>query len=106
VLARVELHRAVQQAAVAATDIDKFVAYLQDRSRSAGIRSSCGGNRRATCSATNLPAPETLRRRGPLFYIGSTLAPDLSLRRLQQRWAITPSRQAAGDSDPVLDSPT
>ena len=28
VLARVELRRAVQQAAVAATDIDKFVTYL------------------------------------------------------------------------------
>jgi len=32
----------------------------------------------------------------PVFYSGSKLAPDLSLPRLQQRWASTPHRQTAG----------
>jgi hypothetical protein len=49
--ARVELRRAAQQAAVAATDVDGFVAYLQER----GYRVGCGARRRGTCSATSSP---------------------------------------------------
>ena len=32
----------------------------------------------------------------PVFYSGSKLAPDLSLPRLQQRWASTPAATAGG----------
>src|SRR4051812_14601571 len=42
--ARVELRRAAQQAAVAATDIDEFVAYLQDRGYRVGLRRAPSGD--------------------------------------------------------------
>ena len=90
--ARVELRRAAQQAAVAATDIDEFVAYLQDRGYRVGLRRAPSGDP----LGYKLARPGDLTAAGePVFYSGSKLAPDLSLPRLQQRWASTPSRQAA-----------
>jgi hypothetical protein len=41
--ARVELRRAAQQAAVAATDVDEFVAYLQERGYRVGLRRAPSG---------------------------------------------------------------
>jgi hypothetical protein len=52
--ARVELRRAAQQAAVAATVVDEFVGYLQER----GYRVGCAARRQETCSATSSPALE------------------------------------------------
>jgi hypothetical protein len=42
--ARVELRRAAQQAAVAATDVDGFVAYLQERGYRVGLRRAPSGD--------------------------------------------------------------
>ena len=62
--------------------------------RSAGIGWGCGGRRRGICSGYKLARPGDLTAAGePVFYSGSKLAPDLSLPRLQQRWASTPNRQ-------------
>ena len=86
--ARVELRRAAQQAAVAATDVDGFVAYLQDRGYRVGLRRAPSGD----LLGYKLARPGDVTAAGePVFYSGSKLAPDLSLPRLQQRWASTPS---------------
>jgi hypothetical protein len=93
--ARVELRRAAQQAAVAATDIDEFVAYLQDRGYRVELRRAPSGD----LLGYKLARPGDLTAAGePVFYSGSKLAPDLSLPRLQQRWASTPHRQTASGS--------
>ena len=86
--ARVELRRAAQQAAVAASDVDEFVAYLQDRGYRVGLRRAPSGD----LLGYKLARPGDVTAAGePVFYSGSKLAPDLSLPRLQQRWASTPS---------------
>ena len=51
--ARVELRRAAQQAAVAATDVDGFVAYLQEHGYRVGLRRAPSG----ICWATSSPGP-------------------------------------------------
>ena len=85
--ARVELRRAAQQAAVAATDVDEFVAYLQERGYRVGLRRAPSGD----LLGYKLARPGDVTAAGePVFYSGSKLAPDLSLPRLQQRWASTP----------------
>ena len=91
--ARVELRRAAQQAAVAASDVDEFVAYLQERGYRVGLRRAPSGD----LLGYKLARPGDVTAAGePVFYSGSKLAPDLSLPRLQQRWASTPSgRQPA-----------
>ena len=91
--ARVELRRAAQQAAVAASDVDEFVAYLQERGYRVGLRRAPSGD----LLGYKLARPGDVTAAGePVFYSGSKLAPDLSLPRLQQRWASTPARQTAG----------
>jgi hypothetical protein len=95
--ARVELRRAAQQAAVAAGDIDGFVAYLQDGGYRVALRRAPSGD----LLGYKLARPGDVTAAGePVFYSGSKLAPDLSLPRLQQRWASTPSWPAAGGTDP------
>ena len=84
--ARVELRRAAQQAAVAASDVDEFVAYLQERGYRVGLRRAPSGD----LLGYKLARPGDVTAAGePVFYSGSKLAPDLSLPRLQQRWAST-----------------
>ena len=91
--ARVELRRAAQQAAVAASDVEEFVAYLQDRGYRVELRRAPSGD----LLGYKLARPGDVTAAGePVFYSGSKLAPDLSLPRLQQRWASTPRRQTAG----------
>jgi hypothetical protein len=91
--ARVELRRAAQQAAVAATNVDGFVAHLQQRGSRVGLRRAPSGD----LLGYKLARPGDLTAAGePVFYSGSKLAPDLSLPRLQQRWASTPASQTAG----------
>jgi hypothetical protein len=91
--ARVELRRAAQQAALAASDVDEFVAYLQQRGYRVVLRRAPSGD----LLGYKLARPGDVTAAGePVFYSGSKLAPDLSLPRLQQRWASTPRRQAAG----------
>src|SRR4051794_4859709 len=86
--ARVELRRAAQQAAGAATDVDGFVAYLQERGYVVGLRRAPSGD----LLGYKLARPGDVTAAGePVFYSGSKLAPDLSLPQLQQRWAYTPS---------------
>ena len=81
--ARVELRRAAQQAAVAASDVDGFVAYLQERGYRVGLRRAPSGD----LLGYKLARPGDVTAAGePVFYSGSKLAPDLSLPRLQQRW--------------------
>ena len=100
--ARVELRRAAQQAAVAASDVEEFVAYLQDRGYLVGLRRAPSGD----LLGYKLARPGDVTAAGePVFYSGSKLAPDLSLPRLQQRWASTPPgrqrrhRSGAGASE-------
>ena len=93
--ARVELRRAAQQAAVAASDVDGFVAYLQERGYLVELRRAPSGDLLGYKLAR--PGDETAAGE-PVFYSGSKLAPDLSLRRLQQRWANTPSASNPGDA--------
>ena len=91
--ARVELRRAAQQAAVAASDVDEFVAHLRERGYRVGLRRAPSGD----LLGYKLARPGDVTAAGkPVFYSGSKLAPDLSLPRLQQRWASTPNRQTAG----------
>ena len=99
--ARVELRRAAQQAAVAASDVDEFVAHLQDRGYRVGLRRAPSGD----LLGYKLARPGDLTAAGePVFYSGSKLAPDLSLPRLQQRWASTLSQPTAGGSGRGLDA--
>jgi hypothetical protein len=91
--ARVELRRAAQQAAIAATDVDGFVSYLQERGYRVGLRRAPSGN----LLGYKLARPgDTTAAGEPVFYSGSKLAPDLSLPRLLQRWASTPSACGTG----------
>ena len=92
--ARVELLRAAQQAAVAASHVDEFVAYLQERGYRVELRRAPSGD----LLGYKLARPGGVTAAGePVFYSGSKLAPDLSLPRLQHRWASTPRWQTAGD---------
>jgi hypothetical protein len=91
--ARVELRRAAQQAAVAASDIDGYVAYLHERGYRVELRRAPSGD----LLGYKLARPgDTTAAGEPVFYSGSKLAPDLSLPRLLQRWASTPSACGAG----------
>jgi len=90
--ARVELRRAAQQAAVAASDVDGFVAYLRERGYRVGLRRAPSGD----LLGYKLARPGDVTAAGePVFYSGSKLAPDLSLPRLGQRWANTASPQTS-----------
>ena len=67
--------------------------------RSAVTGWGCVGHPRAICWATSSPGRGDVTAAGePVFYSGSKLAPDLSLPRLQQRWACTPSSRTPGDA--------
>jgi hypothetical protein len=91
--ARVELRRAAQQAAVAATDVDGFVAYLQEHGYVVGLRRAPSGD----LLGYKLARPGDVTAAGEaVFYSGSKLAPDLSLPQLQRRWASTPSNHTPG----------
>ena len=91
--ARVELRRAARQAAVAATGVDEFGAYLQERGYLVGVRRAPSGD----LLGYKLARPGDLTGTGePVFYSGSKLAPDLSLPRLQHRWESTPTQRTAG----------
>jgi hypothetical protein len=91
--ARVELRRAAQQAAIAATDVDGVVSYLQERGYRVELRRAPSGN----LLGYKLARPgDTTAAGEPVFYSGSKLAPDLSLPRLLQRWASTPSACGTG----------
>ena len=61
-----------------------FVAYLQERGYRVGLRRAPSGD----LLGYKLARPGDVTAAGePVFYSGSKLAPDLSLPRLQQRWA-------------------
>jgi hypothetical protein len=93
--ARVELRRAAQQAAVAATNVEEFVGYLQERGYRVELRRAPSGD----LLGYKLARPADVTAAGePVFYSGSKLAPDLSLPRLQQRWTSTPPRQTAAST--------
>jgi hypothetical protein len=68
---RVELRRAAQQAAVAATEIDEFVGYLQERGYLVGLRRAPSGD----LLGYKLARPGDVTAAGePVFYSGSKLA--------------------------------
>ena len=91
--ARVELRRAAQQAAVAASDVDEFVAHLRERGYRVGLRRAPSGD----LLGYKLARPGDVTAAGkPVFYSGSKLAPDLSLPRLQHRWESTAAQRTAG----------
>jgi hypothetical protein len=82
--ARVELARAARAAALQATSPEEFVAVLRASGYLVELRRAPSGD----------PLGYKLARLGDVtaagvlvFYSGSKLAPDLSLPRLQQRWA-------------------
>src|SRR6185295_2189164 len=72
-----------------------FVAHLQDRGYRVELRRAPSGD----LLGYKLARPGDVTAVGePVFYSGSKLAPDLSLPRLQQRWACTPSGRTPGDA--------
>jgi hypothetical protein len=82
--ARVELARAARTAALQATTPEEFVAGL----RAAGYRVELRRAPSGDPLGYKLSRPGDVTAAGaPVFYSGSKLAPDLSLPRLQLRWA-------------------
>jgi hypothetical protein len=81
--ARIELARAVREAAVASHDAESFIAALCSAGYDAQLRWAPSGD----------PIGYKVGRRGdvnpagePIFHSGSKLAPDLSLPKLAARW--------------------
>lgn len=92
--ARVELARAVREAAVGSEDADSFIAALHAAGFLAELRRGPSGDplgfkvaRTGDVSASGLP----------VFYSGSKLAADLSMPRLLARWTDAPDATAVGD---------
>ena len=82
--ARVELARAARAAALQATTPEEFVAVLRAAGYLVELRRAPSGDP----LGYKLARPGDVTAAGaPVFYSGSKLAPDLSLPRLQQRWA-------------------
>ena len=70
--ARMELRRAAQQAAVAASNVEGFVAYLQERGYVVGLRRAPSGD----LLGYKLARTGDVTAAGePVFYSGSKLAP-------------------------------
>lgn len=92
--ARYELARAVRAAAVAAADVNGFMAELERAGYLVRLRRAPSGD----------PLGYTVARPGevtadgePVFYSGSRLSADLSLPRLAQGWAAAGSGSEAAD---------
>ncbi|WP_214406241.1 relaxase/mobilization nuclease domain-containing protein [Pseudonocardia lacus] len=81
---RVELARAVREAAVLAHDADSFIAALREAGYLAQLRRAPSGD---ALGYTVGRADDVSASGVPVRYSGSKLAPDLSLPRLMQRWA-------------------
>lgn len=82
--ARVELRQAAQRAAVAADNLEDFVACLRGWGYLVELRRAPSGD----LLGYKLARPgDTTAAGDPIFYSGSKLAADLSLPRLQRRWA-------------------
>ena len=93
--ARVELARAARTAALQATTPEEFVAVLRAAGYLVELRRAPSGDP----LGYKLARPDDVTAAGaPVFYSGSKLAPDLSLPRLQQRWA---TLDAGPPGDPV-----
>jgi hypothetical protein len=85
VLARVELRRAARQAAVAGSDVDEFVACLQERGYRVGLRWAPSGD----LLGYKLARPGTPRPSRCSTAAASSLR-ICRCPRLRQRWATTP----------------
>lgn len=92
--ARIELARAVREAAVAGVDAESFVGALRERGYLAQLRYGPSGD----------PLGYKVARHGdvtsegdPVFYSGSKLAPDLSMPRLLERWRGVVGGESQGD---------
>ena len=81
--ARPELVRAVRRAAIAADDVESFVAALEEGGYRVEIRRGPSGD----ALGYKVARPGDVTAAGePVFYSGSKLAADLSLPRLLRRW--------------------
>ena len=99
--AREELRESVRRAVAGATSEEEFL----DRLATAGVlirkRIAPSGD----VLGYKVAFPEDRNKDGePVFYAGSTLAPDLSLPRIRERWAVTAEAAALADS-PGPDQP-
>jgi hypothetical protein len=83
---RVTLRRAVATAAAASGSEREFFAHLDAAGVSVRKRFSTRNPGEVTGYAVALPA-DTARSRGPVWYGGGKLAPDLTLPKLRHRWA-------------------
>ncbi|SDG77510.1 relaxase/mobilization nuclease domain-containing protein [Pseudonocardia oroxyli] len=84
--ARDVLRGAARRAALRASSVEEFEKALQKEGLLVEIRRAPSGD--AIGYKVAVP-PDLLASGEPVFYSGSKLAPDLSLPRLQQRWAET-----------------
>jgi adenosyl cobinamide kinase/adenosyl cobinamide phosphate guanylyltransferase len=105
--AREELRESVRRAVAGATSEEEFL----DRLATAGVlvrkRIAPSGD----VLGYKVAFPEDRNKDGePVFYAGSTLAPDLSLPRIRERWAVPAEAAALADSSgpdqPALPSVT
>ncbi|MHC3449566.1 relaxase/mobilization nuclease domain-containing protein [Streptomyces prasinus] len=105
--AREELRESVRRAVAGATGEEEFF----DRLAAAGVlirkRIASSGD----LLGYKVALPEDRNKDGePVFYAGSTLAPDLSLPRIRERWALPAEAVALADSsgpeEPALPSVT
>ncbi|WP_214405762.1 relaxase/mobilization nuclease domain-containing protein [Pseudonocardia lacus] len=81
---RIELARAVREAAVVAGDADSFIAALREAGYVAELRRAPSGD---PIGFTVGLADDVSSAGVPVRYSGSKLAPDLSLPKLLRRWA-------------------
>lgn len=94
-LARVELARAVREAAVASSGAEAFIEALCDAGYLAELRRAPSGDP----IGFKVARPDDLSSAGqPVFYSGSKLAADLSMPKLLQRWADSAGGSATGSS--------
>ncbi|WP_327354494.1 relaxase/mobilization nuclease domain-containing protein [Streptomyces sp. NBC_01304] len=98
--AREELREEVRRAAAGATSTDEFV----DRLKNAGLLVRTRVLPSGDLQGYKVALPDDRNKDGkPVYYAGSTLAPDLSLPRIQERFAA--SSTAPDDSGAVRSSP-
>lgn len=88
---RITLRRAVSTAAAASSGEQEFFARVQQAGVVVRKRFSTRNPGQVTGYAVALPT-DTARSRGPVWYSGGKLAPDLTLPKLRHRW----NGQAAG----------
>ncbi|MEU9123540.1 relaxase/mobilization nuclease domain-containing protein [Streptomyces sp. NPDC048506] len=94
--AREELRETVRRAVAGASSTDEFL----DRLKNAGLLVRTKVLPSGDLKGYKVALPDDRNKdKEPIFYAGSTLAPDLSLPRIQERFATEPTPPGATDSE-------